>query len=130
MPLPIMKERKTVSHGLSWVGAAAKTEHPEEVKTFLAYMGSYDAQALTADVVVPAYEGCDELWATKFADYNTDAFLGAASQGWAVPLPAADNNTQQIFTRFEDYMTEILSTGEVESNLAAMQDEFNALLAE
>ena len=47
-----------------------------------------------------------------------------------MPLPAADNNTQQIFTRFEDYMTEILSTGEVESNLAAMQDEFNALLAE
>ena len=128
-PMPIMKERKTISHCLSWVGASS-TEHPEEVKKFLAYMGTYDAQAKTADVVIPAYEGCDALWAAAFEGYNTDAFLGAATQGWAVPLPAAENNTQQIFTRFDDYMTEILSSGEVESNLAAMQDEFNELLAE
>ena len=128
-PLPIMKERKTVSHCLSWVGAAT-TQHPEEVKKFLEFMGSYDAQAQTADVVIPAYEGCDELWAAAFEGYNTEAFLGAANQGWAVPLPAAEKNTQQIFTRFDDYMTEMLSTGEVEANLAAMQDEFNGLLAE
>ena len=128
-PLPIMKERKTISHCLSWVGAAS-TQHPEEVKKFLAYMGSYDAQALTADVVIPAYEGCADLWAKKFEGFNTEAFLGAADQGWAVPLPAADKNTQEIFTRFDDYMTEMLSTGEVEANLAAMQDEFNGLLAE
>lgn len=126
-PLPIMKERRTVSHCLSWVGAAS-TKHPEEVKTFLAYLGTYEAQSLTADVVIPAYEGCDDLWAAKFSNYNTAAFLGAADEGWAVPLPAADTNTQEIFTRFDDYMTEMLSTGEIESNLAAMQDEFNGLL--
>lgn len=128
-PLPIMKERKTVSHCLSWVGAAS-TKYPEEVKTFLEYMGTYDAQALTADVVIPAYEGCDQLWAAAFANYNTDAFLGAASKGWAVPLPAAENNTQEIFTRFDDYMAEMLSTGNVAENMAKMQDEFNELLAE
>jgi len=128
-PLPIMKERKTISHCLSWVGAAS-TKYPEEVKKFLAYMGSYDAQALTADVVIPAYEGCDELWAKKFEGYNTAAFLGAASEGWAVPLPAADKNTQEIFVSFDNYMAEILSGGNVEENLAKMQDEFNALLAE
>ncbi len=128
-PLPIMKERKTISHCLSWVGASS-TKHPEEVKKFLAYLGSYDAQALTADVVIPAYEGCDALWAAKFEGYNTEAFLGAANQGWAVPLPAADKNTQEIFVNFDNYMAEILSGGNVEENLAAMQDEFNALLAE
>ena len=128
-PMPIMKERKTISHCLSWVGAAS-TQHPEEVKKFLAFMGTYDAQAQTADFVIPAYEGCDALWAAKFEGYNTAAFLGAATEGWAVPLPAADKNTQQIFTRFDDYMAEILSSGEVEANLAAMQDEFNGLLAE
>ena len=47
-----------------------------------------------------------------------------------MPLPAAENNTQQIFTRFDNYMTEMLSIGEVEANLAAMQEEFNGLLAE
>ena len=83
---------------------------------------------VTADVVIPAYEGCDDLWAAKFANYNTAAFLGAADQGWAVPLPAADSNTQEILTRFDDYLTEMLSTGEIESNLAAMQDEFNGLM--
>lgn len=128
-PMPIMKERKTISHCLSWVGASS-TQHPEEVKKFLAFMGTYDAQAQTADVVIPAYEGCDELWAAKFEGYNTEAFLGAANEGWAVPLPAAETNTQQIFTRFDDYMTEILSSGEVEANLAAMEEEFNGLLAE
>ena len=128
-PLPIMKERKTISHCLSWVGAAS-TQHPEEVKKFLAFMGSYDAQALTADVVIPAYEGCDALWAAKFEGYNTEAFLGAANEGWAVPLPAAEKETQQIFTRFDDYMTEMLSSGDVAAKLAEMQDEFNGLLAE
>ncbi len=128
-PLPIMKERKTISHCLSWVGAAS-TKYPEEVKKFLAYMGSYDAQALTADVVIPAYEGCADLWAKKFEGFNTEAFLGAADQGWAVPLPAADKNTQEIFTNFDNYMAEILSGGNVEENLAKMQDEFNGLLAD
>ncbi len=85
---------------------------------------------MTADSVIPAYEGCADLWAANFEGYNTEAFLGAASEGWAVPLPAADKNTQEIFVRFEDYMTEMLSTGNVEENMAAMQDEFNALLAE
>ena len=128
-PLPIMKERKTISHCLSWVGAAS-TKYPEEVKKFLAYMGSYDAQALTADVVIPAYEGCADLWAKKFEGFNTEAFLGAADQGWAVLLPAADKNTQEIFTNFDNYMAEILSGGNVEENLAKMQDEFNGLLAD
>ena len=126
-PLPIMKERKTISHSLSWVGAAS-TQHPEEVKKFLEFMGTYDAQAFTANVVIPAYEGCPDLWAEAFAGYNTDAFLGAVTDGWAVPLPAADKNTAEIFNRFNDYMTEMLSTGEIEANLAAMQDEFNELL--
>ena len=126
-PLPIMKERKTVSHSLSWVGASS-TQHPEEVKAFLEWMGTYDAQAMTAGVVIPAYEGCDQLWAEKYADYNTDAFLGAAAQGWGVALPAADKNTQEIFSRFDDYMTEMLSTGEVAANIEAMQNEFSELL--
>lgn len=126
-PLPAMKERKTVSHALSWVGAAC-TEHPEEVKKFLTWMGSYDAQAMTADVVIPAYEGCAELWANAFEGYNTAPFLDAVKDGWAVPLPAAEKNVQEIFTRFNDYMTEMLSTGEIESNLEAMEAEFNELL--
>lgn len=126
-PLPIMGERKTVSHSLSWVGAAS-TEHPEEVKKFLEFMGSYDAQVLTAGVVIPAYEGCAEVWAENFADYNTAAFLDPVKEGGAVPLPAATKNVQEIFTRFDDYLTEIFSTGEVEANLEAMETEFNELL--
>lgn len=125
--LPKMAQPMTVSHGLSWVGAAS-TEHPEEVKKFLAFMGTYEAQATTAEVVIPAYEGTEALWAEKFADYNTDAFLKPIAEGNAVGLPAADKNTQEIFTRFDDYMTEMLSTGEIESNLEAMEAEFNELL--
>ena len=104
------------------------TEHPEEVKKFLTYMAGYDAQAQAAEAVIPAYEGTAELWAAKFADYNTDAFLGAIKSGAAHQLPAANKNVQQIFTRFNDYMTEMLTTGEIESNLAAMEAEFNELL--
>lgn len=125
--LPVMKEASTISHSLSWVGAAT-TEHPEEVKKFLTYMAGYDAQAQAAEAVIPAYEGTAELWAAKFADYNTDAFLGAIKSGAAHQLPAANKNVQQIYTRFNDYMTEMLTTGEIESNLAAMEAEFNELL--
>lgn len=125
--LPIMKEATTISHSLSWVGAAT-TKHPEEVKKFLTYLAGYEAQAQAAQAVIPAYEGTPELWAAKFADYNTDAFLGPIASGAAHPLPAANKNIQQIFARFNDYMTEMLSTGDIEANLAAMEAEFNELL--
>ena len=125
--LPIMKEATTISHSLSWVGAAT-TKHPEEVKKFLTYLAGYEAQAQAAQAVIPAYEGTPELWAAKFADYNTDAFLGPIASGAAHPLPAANKNVQQIFARFNDYMTEMLSTGDIEANLAAMEAEFNELL--
>lgn len=125
--LPIMKEATTISHFLSWVDAAT-TKHSEEVKKFLTYLAGYEAQAQAAQAVIPAYEGTPELWAAKFADYNTDAFLGPIASGAAHPLPAANKNVQQIFARFNDYMTEILSTGDIEANLAAMEAEFNELL--
>ncbi len=125
--LPIMKEATTISHSLSWVGAAT-TKHPDEVKKFLTYLAGYEAQAQAAQAVIPAYEGTPELWAAKFAEYNTDAFLGPIASGAAHPLPAANKNIQQIFARFNDYMTEMLSTGDIEANLAAMEAEFNELL--
>ena len=125
--LPTMKDYATVSHGLSWCGAAS-TQHPEEVKKFLTWMGSYDAQLLTADVVIPAYEGCAEVWAEKFADYNTAAFINPIKDGKAVPLPAANKNVQQIFTDFDNYLTEMFSTGEIATNLEAMENAFNELL--
>ena len=125
--LPIMKEATTISHSLSWVDAAT-TKHSEEVKKFLTYLAGYEAQAQAAQAVIPAYEGTPELWAAKFADYNTDAFLGPIASGAAHPLPAANKNVQQIFARFNDYMTEMLSTGDIEANLAAMEAEFNELL--
>lgn len=125
--LPVMKAKSTISHSLSWVGAAS-TEHPEEVKTFLTYMAGYDAQAASAVQVIPAYEGTDAEWAARFENYNTNAFLGAIAEGWAHALPAANKNVQEIYTLFDSYMTEMLSTGEIESNLAAMEAEFNELL--
>ena len=125
--LPIMKEATTISHSLSWVDAAT-TKHSEEVKKFLTYLAGYEAQAQAAQAVIPAYEGTPELWAAKFADYNTDAFLGPIASGAAHPLPAANKNVQQIFARFNEYMTEMLSTGDIEANLAAMEAEFNELL--
>ena len=125
--LPIMKEATTISHSLSWVDAAT-TKHSEEVKKFLTYLAGYEAQAQAAQAVIPAYEGTPELWAAKFADYNTDAFLDPIASGAAHPLPAANKNVQQIFARFNDYMTEMLSTGDIEANLAAMEAEFNELL--
>jgi multiple sugar transport system substrate-binding protein len=125
--LPVMKEKSTISHSLSWVGAAS-TAHPEEVKTFLTYMAGAEAQAFASVQVIPAYEGTDAQWAARFENYNTNAFLGAIAEGWAHALPAAEKNVQEIFTKFDSYMVEMLSTGEIETNLAAMEAEFNELL--
>lgn len=118
-----------------WSIALSFTEGPDYVT--YSFVGLKNYQTLLApgsdmwqELLNTFYEGCDALWAAAFEGYNTEAFLGAANQGWAMPLPAADKNTQEIFTKFDNYMAEILSGGNVEENLAAMQDEFNALLAE
>lgn len=125
--LPVMKEKSTISHSLSWVGAAS-TAHPEEVKTFLTYMAGAEAQGFASVQVIPAYEGTDAQWAARFENYNTGAFLDAIAEGWAHALPAANKNVQEIFTQFDSYMVEMLTTGEIESNLAAMEAAFNELL--
>ena len=127
--LPVMKEHKTTSHSLGWA-AAASTEHPEEVKTFLTYLGSEEAGELLSTVVIPAYEGTDTMWSDRYIEYGADVFTTAAAEGWTVPLPAASNNAAEVYDTFDNYMSEILSSGEVESNLAALQDEINALIAE
>ena len=54
--------------------------------------------------------------------------MSPIANGAAHQLPAANKNVQRIFARFDDYMTEMLSTGEIESNPAAMEAEFNELL--
>lgn len=66
----------------------------------------------------------------RYIEYGADVFTTAAAEGWTVPLPAASNNAAEVYDTFDNYMSEILSSGEVESNLAALQDEINALIAE
>lgn len=127
--LPVMKEHKTTSHSLGWA-ASASTEHPEEVKTFLTYLGSQEAGELLSSVVIPAYEGTDTMWSDTYAAYGADVFTTAAAENWTVALPAASHNAAEVFDTFDNYMSEILSSGEVESNLAALQDEISALIAE
>ena len=67
---------------------------------------------------------------TKCPPWTLRVLSALSTEGWAVPLPAADKNTQEIFVSFDNYMAEILSSGDVEAKLAEMQDEFNGLLAE
>lgn len=86
--LPKGKKRASISNGLTYAGAAT-TNHPEEVKAFLSFAGSEEANIIQgkSGAAIPAYEGTQSHWVELFTGYNVQAFIDMLD--YSVPFPTS-----------------------------------------
>ena len=127
--LPAMGEKPaSISHSLIWAIPAC-TKNVDAAKTFLTYLASYDSQAMTANSVIPAYEGTDTLWVENFADYGAAVFTDMVSNGYAVSLPYSMTASEETYNMIKSGFADVLATGNVDL-LDDLTASVNAKLAE
>jgi multiple sugar transport system substrate-binding protein len=87
--LPQGAERATVINGIQNVGFAG-TEHPEELKRFLLFLGGEEAAEIQAatGAVIPAYEGTQQAWVDSMPEFNLQAFIDEVPYGVVYPVSA------------------------------------------
>lgn len=93
--LPMGKERATVTSGILNAGNA-KTEHPEELRQWLLFLGGKEAAEIQGrtGAVLPAYEGTQQTWVDSMPEFGLQVFLDELE--YAVPLPVSDNTAAWV----------------------------------
>ncbi|WP_371534892.1 sugar ABC transporter substrate-binding protein [Streptomyces sp. NBC_00466] len=88
--LPEGKKRAVVIHGLANV-AYAKTKHPKEAASFVAFLGSRQAAEIGAKEsgVIPAFNNTQQAWVKANPQFHLKSFLDEVP--YAVPLPTSKN---------------------------------------
>nr|WP_257953730.1 sugar ABC transporter substrate-binding protein [Nocardioides sp. B-3] len=128
-PLPVGEERAVVIHGLANM-MSAQTEHPEEAREFLQYLGSEDAARVLGEsgTVIPAYDGTQQARVEAAPEYDPGVFLDAVD--YASPLPVSADTAAWNEAEAK-YLTKARS-GEMQVEEAAQQlaDDMDAVLAD
>lgn len=123
--LPIQKCQGATTHGLAY-SVAANSSNKEAALKFVAFAATKEAQEVTAQAAIPAYEGASEIWKTLYPDQDVQILLDSVD--YASPNPYYANNnseTAQIFT-------DMIATIWVDENadIQAMLDEAQAKMTE
>ena len=90
-PLPVGKQRATVTSGIANVGYV-NTKHPDEVKKFLIFASGEEAANIQAEsgAVLPAFKGTSQTWMDAMPEF-TDLHVFIDASEYAVPLPVQGN---------------------------------------
>jgi multiple sugar transport system substrate-binding protein len=126
-PLPMGVKKATVIHGVANV-VSAKSEHPDQAKELVKYLGSKEAAAILGRTgPIPAYEGTQDAWAQANKKFQVKTLLDAVS--YAVPYPVS-RNTAAWNEAETKYLTPAYA-GQTDISTAARElaAEMNKLLA-
>lgn len=87
--LPAGEQRATIINGIQNVGYSG-SEHPEELKKFLLYLGGEEAAKIQAatGAVIPAYEGTQQAWVDSMPEFNLQVFIDQVANGVIYPVSA------------------------------------------
>ncbi len=125
--LPIYNNTEAnIVHSVAFSGNA-KTKNPEAVKDFLTYLATYDAQAITASTVIPAFNGLVDVWASNY-DVDLTGFTTPVPNGTAVPLPCAPKNAAEIYTAMGNMIGDCLQFNNVAETVAEYTAKIDELL--
>lgn len=125
--LPKGDERASIINGLSFAGSA-KTKYPEQVKKFLSFLASEEAQNLQAEngTAISARNGASEKWINTYPNYNAKVFLDMKEYS----VPVSTSLTKAKWGNTEREMVKKMMMGEVsvEEGAKVIADEMNKLL--
>ena len=124
--LPKGRERASIINGLSFAGSA-KTKHEPEVRKFLSFLASEEAQSLQAEsgTAISAREGTSEKWVSTYPNYDVQVFLDMKEYS----VPVSTSLTKAKWGNTEREMIKKMMMGEisVEEGAKVIADEMNKL---
>ena len=124
--LPQGKQRASIINGLSFAGSA-KTKHEAEVKKFLSFLASEEAQSLQAEsgTAISARNATSEKWVNTYPNYNAQVFLDMKEYS----VPVSTSLTKAKWGNTEREMIKKMMMGEisVEEGAKVIADEMNKL---
>mgnify|MGYP001348811180 CR=1 FL=1 len=127
-PLPKMKKRSNVIHGLG-NAISADTKEKEAAWEFVKFLASKEAQLIQAEGgLISTYEGTQDAWLKSAPQFNLEVFLEAAE--YAEPYPISKDvgawhsiMQQEIAKAWDGQIT-------VEEAAKKIAEEMNAILAD
>lgn len=126
--LPKGKTRASIYNGLTYSGANS-TEHPEEVKRFLAFCGTKEANIIQGEykAAIPAYEDTQSSWVSQLPEYNVQAFVDMLD--YAIPFPTSQNKPK--WAEYQSSTLKAFATGELAADEAFdyLTEEMDKVLA-
>ena len=124
--LPKGKERASIINGLSFAGST-KTKYEAEVKKFLAFLASEEAQTIQAEngTAISARNATSEKWVKTYPNYNAQVFLDMKEYS----VPVSTSLTKAKWGNTEREMIKKMMMGEisVKEGAKVIADEMNKL---
>lgn len=126
--LPKGKMNATIINGLSFAGAK-NTEYPEEVKLFLSFLASEEAQLLQASdgTAISARGNTGEAWLKNYPNYNVKVIMDMVSS--AVPMPTSLTKASWLVKEQEMIKKMMLGDIDVTKGAKEIADFMNKELA-
>ena len=126
--LPKGRQRASIYNGLIYAGAAT-SKHQEEVKRFLTYTGTEEANIIQGKsrAAIPAYAGTQQYWVEQFTDYHVQAFVDMLD--YAVAFPTSQ--TRPKWDELSKTTMKKIGIGEISADEGCgfLAEEMNKLLA-
>ena len=121
--MPVAKTPAITVHGLGYC-ISSKTENPDACWEFVKFCASKEAQEATAASAIPAYKGCDQIWADTYSQYDAEKLLAGAYYEGSLGNPWWDKNFTDANTILTEAMTNIWA--DENADIQAILDQCDA----
>ena len=91
---------------------------------FVKFCASKEAQEATAASAIPAYKGCDQIWADTYSQYYAEKLLAGAYYEGSLGNPWWDKNFTDANTILTEAMTNIWA--DENADIQAILDQCDA----
>lgn len=118
--MPVSKVPAITVHGVGYC-ISSKTQNMDACWEFVKFCGTPEAQEATADSAIPAYKGCDQVWAEKYAQYDAAKLLEGAYYEGSLGNPWWDKGFTDANTKLTEAMTNIWA--EPEADIQGILDQ-------
>ena len=110
--------------GGTYIGISSQSERKDTAWEFVKFCASKEAQEATAASAIPAYKGCDQIWADTYSQYDAEKLLAGAYYEGSLGNPWWDKNFTDANTILTEAMTNIWA--DENADIQAILDQCDA----
>ena len=118
--MPVAKVPAITVHGLAYC-ISAKSASLDASWEFVKFCATKEAQEATVKGAIPAYKGCDQLWADTYSQYDAAKLLEGITYEGSLGNPWWDKGYADANTALKEAMTTIWTEADIDIQSALDQ---------